>query len=433
MHAVNQGLFSFIEASPTSFHAVKNAEDALRAAGFTPLLEAGVWSLTPGQGYYVTRNQSSLIAFRVPETITGFLVGAAHTDSPCLKLKEHMELHPEGYTKLDAEKYGGMLISPWLDRPLSVAGRLMVATDQGVAARLVNLDQDLMVIPSLAIHMDRTANDGKKWDAQVDLPPLLSKGEQHLLPLLAAQAGVSPEDILSFDLFVYNRDRGTVLGPQGEFILCPRLDDLQCVYGLLQGFLRAKTPLSMPVLCLFDNEEVGSETRQGAMSTFLFDTLRRVTAARDMDETAFLRCVAQSLMISADNAHGVHPNHPEKAALTNRPRLGEGVVIKYGARYATDGPSAALMRQLLRAAGVPEQTYFNHSNVPGGGTLGNISGTQVSMHTVDIGLAQLAMHSACETAGAADTEYLIRAMEVCFSAKLTETGPETFTVTLPTA
>ena len=428
MNDTTQKLFSFIEQSPTSFHAVAAAAAALESAGYHSLQEGADWNLTPGNGYYVTRNQSSLIAFRVPEHITGFMVGAAHTDSPCLKLKENMELHPEGYTKLDAEKYGGLLISTWLDRPLSVAGRLMTATKDGVAPVLVNIDRDLLVIPNLAIHMDRTLNETKKWDAQVDLLPLLSKGDRQLLPILAAQAGVSMEQILSFDLFVYNRDKGTVLGADGEFILCPRLDDLQCAFGLLTGFLHAETPKAMPVLCLFDNEEVGSQTRQGAMSTFLYDTLRRVCTARGLSEPDYFRCVAQSLMISADNAHGVHPNHPEKAALTSRPKLGEGPVIKHGPRYATDSVSDALMRQLCGKAGVPLQSYFNHTNVAGGGTLANISGTQVSMHAVDIGLAQLAMHSACETAGTADTEHLIRAMEVCFSAKITETGVETFTV-----
>ena len=358
------------------------------------------------------------------------MAAAAHTDSPCLKLKENMELRLEGYTKLDVEKYGGMLIHPWLDRPLSVAGRLMRSTADGVASTLVNIDRDLLVIPSLAIHMDRSVNDGKKWDAQIDLPPLLGKGDRELLPLLAAEAGADPADILAFDLFVYNRDKGTTVGPEEEFILCPRLDDLQCAYGLLRGFLQAEAAEgTLPLLCLFDNEEIGSQTRQGAMSTFLPDTLRRIFLCLGMTEAEYLRCVARSLMVSADNAHGVHPNHPEKAALTNRPKPGEGVVIKFGPRYATDGPSAALMRQILTRAEVPEQTYFNHSNVPGGGTLGCLSGTQVSMHTVDIGLAQLAMHAACETAGTADTAYLIRAMAACFSAKLEETAPETFTLT----
>lgn len=246
--------------------------------------------------------------------------------------------------------------------------------------------------------------------------------------MLAEAAGISAEDILSFDLFVYNRDKGTTLGAREEFLLCPRLDDLQCAFALLQGFLRAEHPKAMPVLCLFDNEEVGSQTRQGAMSTFLYDTLRRVCFSRGMTEADYLRCVAQSLMVSADNAHGVHPNHPEKAALTSRPKLGGGPVIKHGPRYATDSASAALMQRLFKAAGVPSQCYFNHTNVAGGGTLANISGTQVSMHAVDVGLAQLAMHSACETAGAADTDYLIRTMEVCFSAALRETGTEQFAI-----
>lgn len=428
MNEITRKLFDFIEKSPTSFHAVDNAVRELERAGFRALREGETWELETGEGYYVTRNQSSLIAFRVPEKITGFMVGTAHTDSPCLKLKENMELHPEGYTKLDAEKYGGMLISPWLDRPLSVAGRLMVATENGVESVLVNVDRDLLVIPNLAIHMDRTLNETKKWDAQVDLLPLLGKGERELLPMLAEMAGIKAEDILSFDLFVYNRDKGTVLGAEEEFILCPRLDDLQCAFSLLTGFLEAKAPKGMPVLCLFDNEEVGSQTRQGAMSTFLYDTLRRVCTARGLSEEDYLRCVAQSLMVSADNAHGVHPNHPEKAALTNRPKLGEGPVIKHGPRYATDGASAALMQRFLKAAGVPAQCYFNHSNVAGGGTLATLSGSQVSMHAVDVGLAQLAMHSACETAGAADTEYLIRVMEVCFGARILETGAECFAI-----
>lgn len=428
MTETTQKLFDFIANSPTSFHAVSNAAAALEAASFQPLREGAEWKLEAGRGYYVTRNQSSLLAFRVPETITGFMVGTAHTDSPCLKLKENMELHPEGYTKLDVEKYGGLLISPWLDRPLSVAGRLMVATENGVSPMLVNIDRNLLVIPNLAIHMDRTLNETKKWDAQADLMPLLGQGDLELLPMLAETAGISAEDILSFDLFVYNRDQGTVLGAREEFILCPRLDDLQCAFALLQGFLRAERPKAMPVLCLFDNEEVGSQTRQGAMSTFLYDTLRRVCASQGLTEEDYLRCVAQSLMISADNAHGVHPNHPEKAALTNRPKLGQGPVIKYGPRYATDGPSAALLQRLLKAAGVPVQCYFNHTNVPGGGTLATLSGSQVSMHAVDVGLAQFAMHSACETAGTADTDYLIRAMEVCFSAALRETGDEQFSI-----
>jgi len=429
MHALTQDLFTFIEQSPTAFHAAENARRALEAAGFTGLLESEPWRLAPGRGYYVTRNQSSLIAFRTPEAPAGFLTGAAHLDSPCLKLKEHMELRADGYTRLDAEKYGGMLMATWLDRPLSVAGRLMAATPAGVRGILVNLSRDLLVIPSLAIHMDRESGNGKKLDFQQDMPPLLGLGEPELLPLLAENAGVAAGDILSWDLYVYNRDRCTLLGPKEELILCPRLDDLQCAFALLRGFLAAAPNREQAqVLALFDSEEVGSQTRQGALSTFLQDVLRRICLCLGLEEEQYLRCVAGSLMVSADNAHGVHPAHPEKAALTNRPRPGAGVVVKYGPRYATDGPAAAIFRRILRQAGIPEQVYFNHSDIPGGGTLGLLSGTQVSMHTVDVGCAQLAMHAALETGGEADTGYLSRAMEAFYVASLRETGPEAFEV-----
>lgn len=423
-----RGLFDFIAKSPCSLHAAQTVADRLTSAGFAELLESGAWELISGKGYFVRRNQSSIIAFRMPEDVTGFMIGAAHTDSPCLKLKENMEITAEGYTKLDGEQYGGMLLGTWLDRPLSVAGRLLVATETGTASVLVDLERDVLTIPSLAIHMDRSANEGKRWDVQKDMMPVLGKGQRELLPLLAEKAGVAREDILSFDLYVYNREPGKTLGVEEELILCPRLDDLMCVYGLLEGFLRAEQPKTVSMVYFCDNEEVGSMTRHGAMSTFLGDVMRRICAARGMSEVDFIRTVAQSLLVSADNAHGAHPNHPEKAALTNRPRLGEGVVIKYGARYATDGASSALLRKLLKDAEVPTQTFFNHSNIGGGGTIGNIVGTQVSMHAVDIGMAQWAMHSAAETAGGADVEHLIRAMEAVFSAKLTETAPETFVI-----
>lgn len=428
MKDTSKNLFSFIAGSPTSFHAVETAKKALEQAGFLPLSEGETWSLTPGQGYFVTRNQSSLIAFRMPETVEGFLIAAAHTDSPCFRVKSQSSVQAEGYTKLDIDKYGGMIFSSWLDRPLSVAGRLMVETETGVNARLVSIDRDLMVIPSLAIHMDRTINEGKKLTAQTDLMPLLGKGELDILDLAAEAAGVERDRILSHDLFVYNRTPGTRLGADGELILCPRLDDLQCVYGLLEGFLKQSAPKAVPVLCLFDSEEVGSQTVQGAMSTFLSDVLRRISRAASLDRESYLRALSRSLLVSADNAHGVHPNHPEKAALTSRPKLGEGVVFKYGSGYATTGISAALLLDILKQKDIPTQTYHNHADIPGGGTLGCLSLTQVSVRTVDIGLAQLAMHSACETAGAADTGYLIDAMEAFFGSRLQETAPGSFTV-----
>lgn len=428
MKDLNQGLFDFIAKSPTCFQAVKTSAEMLEQAGFEKLTEAAAWELKAGNGYYVTRNQSSLIAFRMPERLESCMIGAAHTDSPCFRLKDNATVAAEGYSKLDANKYGGMIFSTWLDRPLSVAGRILVSTGKGVEARLVDLDQDLMVIPSLAIHMDRTTNEGKRLTAQTDLMPLLGKGDIDILALAAEKAGVQKEQILSHDLFVYNREKGTRLGPQGELILCPRLDDLQCVYGLLEGFLRQTSPMQMPVLCLFDNEEIGSSTAQGAMSTFLQDVLLRVCAAQGMGKTEYLRLLAGSMMVSADNAHGVHPNHPEKAALTNRPKLGEGIAVKYGTGYATTGVSAALLLDILRKKDIPVQSYFNHSDVAGGSTLGALSVTQVSVRTVDIGLAQLAMHSANETAGAADIGYLVSAMEAFFGAAVHEQADGSYLV-----
>ena len=431
MNDTIRGLFEFIEKSPTCYHATVNAANALQAAGYRRLMEGDDWNLTPGEGYFLTRNNSSLLAFRMPETVTGFMVAAAHTDSPSFRVKENPELVVEGYTKLDVNKYGGMIFSTWMDRPLSVAGRVMVATEDGVEGRLINLDQDLMVIPNVAIHMDRSINDGKKMTVQMDLMPLLGKGQIDFGAMIAHEAEVEPEQVLSHDLFLYARDKGTCIGPEGELILCPRLDDLMCAYGLLQGFLNMKEPKAVPVLSLFDSEEVGSRTRQGAMSTFLKDVLKRICISSGLGEMEYQRVIAHSMMVSADNAHGVHPNHPEKASHSGRPRMGEGLVVKYGAGYATSGISDALLRQMLKKIGVPVQQYFNHPDIRGGSTLGELSVSQVPLYTVDVGLAQLAMHSACETAGSADTDYLIEAMKTFFAAKITETAPNTFTVEMP--
>lgn len=428
MNETTRNLFDFIEKSPTCYHATENAVKALEGAGYTRLMEGDSWDLQPGKGYYVTRNGSSVIAFRMQEQVECFMVASAHTDSPCFHIKENPELTAEGYTKLDTEKYGGMILNTWLDRPLSIAGRVMVSTEKGIESRLVNFDRDLLVIPNVAIHMDRSVNEGKKLSAQVDLMPLLGKGQVDFKAMLAGELGVKKEEILCHDLLLYTRDRGTCLGAEEELILCPRLDDLQCAYGLLEGFLNAENPKAVPVLCLFDSEEVGSRTVQGAMSTFLKDVLRRVASGAGLSAIGYRQVIAHSMMVSADNAHGVHPNHPEKAALTSRPKLGEGVVIKYGSGYATSGISDGLLRQILKDTDVPLQTYFNHSDVAGGGTLGQLAITQVPLYTVDIGLAQLAMHSACETAGTADTGHLTRAMRAFFGAKIRETAPGNFDV-----
>ena len=422
-HTSVQPLLDFIAASPSCYHVVSNLAARLTAEGYTPLSERDRWTLTPGGRYFVTRNSSSILAFRVPRKLTGgFMMAAAYSDSPAFKSKENAELRDNGYIRLNTEKYGGMLMATWFDRPLSVAGRLFVRENGAIAEKLVNVDRDLLVIPSVAIHMNRNANDGMKYQANIDTVPLFSAEDPDaaILPLAAEAAGVRPEDVLGQDLFLYCRGCGTVLGAHGEYILSPKLDDLACVWGCTEGFLSAGDSGSLPVLCIFDNEEVGSATKQGAASTFLRDTLRRISLALGQDEEAFQTTLARSFLVSADNAHAIHPDHPEYADRGNCPRMNGGVVIKFNAnqRYATDGRSCAVFRAACAEAGVPVQLMANRSDLPGGSTLGSIAGTLVPVSTVDIGLAQLAMHSSWETMGAQDCAYLAAAAARIFETEL---------------
>ena len=419
-----EGLLQFIQKSPSTYHVIENLRESLEQAGFVLLKEQDAWELRPGMGYMVIRNESSLLAFRLPEgEMKGFHIVAAHSDSPTFKIKEEAEIIAEdSYVKLNVEKYGGMILSTWLDRPLSVAGRIAVKGGQGgVVTRLVDIDQDLLVIPNLAIHMERDMNRGVEYNPQTDMSPLMALkteeyGKGSLTAVAAEAAGVHQKDILGYDLFLYVREPGRILGADGEFILSPKLDDLQCVYAALQAFRKSRPEKYGNVLAVFDNEEVGSGTAQGADSTFLEDVLYRIGESMGKSRGDYLRWIAESFLVSADNAHGVHPNHPEKADPTNRPRLNGGVVIKYhGSRkYTTDAVSAARMKLLCERAGVPFQTYANRSDIAGGTTLGNISNAHVSLSSVDIGLAQLAMHSSVETAGSRDTAYARLALEAFY-------------------
>ena len=417
MYQYAEQLMDLIEKSPSRYHATANLKNRLTAEGYTALAEDAAWDVRPGGRYVVTRNDSSLLAFRVPEGgVTGFALAAAHSDSPTFQIKEHAEKLSARCTVLDTEKYGGMLMNPWFDRPLSVAGRIIVERDGKLEARLADVDRDLMIIPSVAIHMNRAANDGVKLLANVDTFPLLGCGAQDLRAIVAEAAGVAPEQILGHDLFLYLRGRGSVLGAEGELIGSPKLDDLACAFALTEGFLQSSPSGAIPVLAVFDNEEVGSETKQGAASNFLRDTLRRLTLALGKTEEDYLRWCAGSFLVSADNAHAQHPNHPEFADAQNTPYLNGGVVVKFNAnqRYATDAVSAAAFRLLCRETGEQTQTYANRSDLPGGSTLGSISDTRVAVPTVDIGLAQLAMHSAYETMGARDLDSLVRVMAAYF-------------------
>ncbi|MBR3383035.1 MAG: M18 family aminopeptidase [Clostridia bacterium] len=420
-----KNLFSFIENSPTAFHACANLCKALEDSGRIRLTEGEKWELKPGHGYFVTRNMSSVIAFDIPEgEADSFRMIAAHSDSPAFKVKENAELSVRGkYTQLNVEKYGGMLFAPWFDRPLSVAGRVVVRTDKGMEARLVDVDRDLLVIPNVAIHMNREVNDGFKYNAQTDMMPLFGDetAKDGFRKLIADSAGVPEEDILGCDLFLYPRIKGCVIGHEGEYMLCPRLDDLECAFAGLTAFLAAKRPeKGVNMLCVFDNEEVGSGTKQGADSTFLCDVVKRISISLGRGEEELCRALAASFMLSADNAHAVHPNHPEKTDAENCTFMNEGIVIKFNAnqRYTTDAVSAAFFHKLLADKGIPCQHFANRSDVAGGGTLGNISGSHVSINTVDIGLAQLAMHSPCETAGTKDVDHMIGGMTAFYDSRV---------------
>ncbi len=434
---VNRQLLTFLDDSPSSFHAVANMKAMLEEAGYCRLHEGRHWKLEPGTGYYVTRNDSALIAFKIPKKdFVGFQMMASHSDSPVFKVKANAEIQVEKqYVKLNVEKYGGMLCAPWLDRPLSVAGRIVVQTEDGVETRLVKVDRDLLVIPNLAIHMNRSANEGYEYNAQKDMLPLFAMadgeaGKDCFLKLIAQEAEVEAEDILDTDLFLYNRMKGTVLGLNGEFIASPHLDDLQCAFASLKGLLAAEPKDSVAVHCVLDNEEVGSGTKQGAASTFLKDVLHRINAAMGRSQEEYLMALASSFLVSADNAHAVHPNQPEKADPTNRPYMNGGIVIKYSAnqKYTTDAISGALFKTICRKAGVPYQVFANRSDMLGGSTLGNISNTQVALNTVDIGLPQLAMHSPYEMAGSKDTAYLIAAATELFSSSVQGQGDGTYQV-----
>lgn len=414
-------LLKFIQKSPTAFQAVEEMSQRLQKEGFKELKEEKHWDLKAGGNYFVTRNHSAVIAFSIPKKPAWkFHIMASHSDSPALKIKENPEMEVEkAYIKLNVERYGGMLLAPWFDRPLSVAGRLIVRKNGEIQEKLVAVDKDLLVIPNLAIHMNREVNDGYKYNVQKDMLPLYSDydGKGSFMKLMAAEADVAEEDILGHDLFLYNRTPGTVWGANEEFISAPRLDDIQCAFASLEGFLRGERKESIAVHCVLDNEEVGSTTKQGAASTFLKDTLMRINMGLGRTQEEYLMTLADSFMVSADNAHALHPNHTDKTDPVNRPVLNGGIVIKYNAnqKYCTDGVSAAIFKDICDRAEVPYQTFVNRSDMAGGSTLGNISNTQVPMKTVDIGLAQLAMHSVYETTGAKDTESLAKAAAVLFA------------------
>ena len=415
-------LMDFLDSSVTMFHAINECEKVLQRSGFTYLPENEKWNINKGK-YYTKRNSSSLIAFDIAEGDYRFQISAAHSDSPTFKLKDRPVIEANGYLKLNVEGYGGMINATWLDKPLTLAGRVMVNTDKGIETRLLHIDRDLLIIPNVPIHFNREINKGFAFNNQVDMLPIFSAGnlkEADFDNILAKELGIEAEAILAKDLYLVNRQKAAIIGFDNELISSGRLDDLECVYTSLRGFVEAENKNHINVFAVFDNEEVGSVTKQGAMSTFLASTLDRVNTALGKSKEEYYRAIAKSILISCDNAHAVHPNHPELFDVKNRPVLNQGIAIKESAnqKYTTDAFSRAILKKILEKKNIPYQTFANRSDIAGGSTLGNLSNTVVSMNAVDIGLPQLAMHSAYETAGAKDVGYAFETLKAFFEANI---------------
>lgn len=421
-----QDLFTFIDQSVSPYHSVQEAVCRLEKAGFIRREESDEWQIEPGGKYYVTRNQSSIIAFAVPAQKPQYYhLTASHSDSPTFRIKKS-RMEGKDYARAEVEGYGGMIHSSWLDRPLGFAGRVMVRTPEGITAKLVAADKDIFVIPNLAIHFNREINKGYAYNPQVDLQPLYGGGDAELKDLIASGADVSSaEEVLDMDLVLTVRQKAGYLGVRNEFYTAPRIDDLACAYTTLAGFLAAldeteQNTEKVSLWCMFDNEEVGSGTRQGAMGSFLPEVMARLEQACGMTEEERIRARSKSLLVSADNAHALHPNHPGKSDPEFPVILNQGIVIKYNAsqRYTTTGMTAAVFSELCRREGIPVQRFANRADSPGGSTLGNLLGHQFSIPMLDIGLPQLAMHSAVETAGCADAGYMIRAVKAFYESEI---------------
>ena len=420
-----QRLIDFVNASPVNFLSVKTLKEELEKAGFQNLDPSEpLDGLKPGSQFYVTKNDSSLYAFRLgnePLQEGGFHIICAHCDSPTFRIKPNAEITSEGMVRLNTEVYGGPIMSTWFDRPLSLAGRVILRTKDPMhpETRLLHVKRPLLQISNLAIHFNRQVNDGVKLSKQKDMLPILGIVENELekgnllIKIITDELGIKASDILDFDLYLYDVTPACTFGVHNEFISSGRLDDLSMVFAGLEALLKAGDgiPKHTQVLAIFDNEETGSQTKQGAGSPFLSSILKRIVLAQGGKLEDYYRSVEQAFMVSADNAHAWHPNYNEKYDPTNHPVLGGGPVIKYNAaqKYASDAVSGAIFANICETAGVPCQRFVNHSDVAGGSTLGNILAGSLPLRGVDMGNPILAMHSARETGTVRDHEYCVRA------------------------
>lgn len=415
-----QQLSQFLQNSLTAYHAVDNARALLEQNGFLQLLETEDWTLAEGGKYYVVRGGSSIIAFTVGSLDEfAFKIVASHTDSPALKIKENPLVKNGVYQKLNVETYGGGIWYSFFDRPLKIAGRVVVKDGNALISKTVQSSHNV-TIPSVAVHMNREVNSNFSVNAQVDLQPLIGLGDdvQNFL------SDVCDQDVVSYDLFVVNASQPYEFGLGGEFLASPRIDNLTSVYASLEGLIAHADSCGVCVAAALDNEEVGSQTLQGAGGDFLENVLRRIAYALKFDDNEYYKALASSFLISLDNAHALHPNHPEKSDPTNRTLMGGGVVIKTHANkaYTTDALSSAVIKTVFDRAGVQHQTFFNRSDMRSGGTLGAISLGHVGVLSADLGLAQLAMHSACECVAKSDYSQLITGLTAFYSSDIILSG-----------
>ncbi len=432
MESINRNarsLMEFLDKSPVNFYAVRTVAERLDSEGFTRLDSRDAWHLKPGGKYYMVKNGTAIFGFTVasePIASAGFRIIAAHSDSPCFRVKPNPEMLSDGgVVKLNVEVYGGPILYTWFDRPLSLAGRVVMRSDDPLhpESKLIKFDRPLLTIPHLAIHFNRSVNEGNRISAQKDMLPVAAivkeaaEKDGLLLGLIAEAAGCSTDDILDFDLSLYDTTPACLVGMNNEFVTSGRLDDLSMVHAAMEALVSAQAGKQTCVMAIFDNEETGSGTKQGAASPILADLLRRITDSFGGTREDFVRAVENSFMVSADNAHAYHPNYGEKYDPTNHPVPGGGPVIKINARckYMTDADSAAVFRHICEKAGVPVQYFVNHSDVAGGSTLGNILTSQLPLRGVDMGEAIWAMHSVRETAAAIDHTYSIKAFNTFFN------------------
>jgi len=424
-------VIEFIDESPSTYHVVKNCSDILDENGFERIMPREKWEIKKGGKYFLKKSSSTIIAFTVGEDFdvkNGFKIFGAHTDSPCFRIKPNPEIITENVVRLNTEVYGGPILSTWFDRPLSIAGRVIVKGKNSFFPRTVKIkiDEPLLTIPNLAIHQNREVNNGVKIDKQNDVLPMISlinknfEREGYLERIILEKTGIKKEDIIDFDLYLYATEKGCLLGANEEFMSSPKIDNLASVYTGLIGLLEAEENQDrINIFVAFDNEEIGSATKQGADSNYLLNTLERISLVLGLSRGDFLQMLESSYILSADAAHAAHPAHLGKTDPTNRGRINEGISIKISAKqkYTSDGYSIAVIKQLIEGTEIQIQPFVNESNELGGSTIGPISSTHLDIDGVDLGVPMFAMHSVRELCGIFDVFYLKELAKEFFSKR----------------